>query len=268
MTEQINDRPQQADFLPAGVLLLLFAALFALILTSGITGTNKLVLPAASVDTASLQPGRWTGTRFRAANNTPLPPMQILVDVGEDGAVSGVLSLYPTNVPESAAPLVATNGCNIEFDALPRDDDGTTGITGVFTSSTTAVIQLNITDCAVKFYGPVVLEGRISGQYHVSYNETATLTLLNPEEQVLTPLQMGIGVFSNYCSACHGIYGQGAPGIPTLDTPEIRARSDAELLEIINLGLEGGLMPAWGEILSEEQKAGVLLVLRDPSVLR
>lgn len=207
------------------------------------------------------QAGRWLGKGF-TPESTNHPPLQLFFDVAVDGTFKGVLSLYPTHteIPPNAVDLIAKNGCNIEFDGFGGP------INGSFKSFTQAVVEVEAVTCEVKFYGNITLIEPVRGVFAAEYSESATLSLA--QGAVLTPLERGKGVFYNYCSACHGSYAEGAPGIPSLDTDQVRAKTDEELLTIINNGVLNTVMPAWGNVLSDEEKQGLLLLIRDLSVLK
>lgn len=257
MTKDMNGTPQI-------IVILIIAALVTWLVVNVTVVSRELVLPHAAEGVHPRQ-GRWIGTRFKQSGGGELPAMQVLMDVEEDGTLAGKVAFYPLNLPENAIDLVATNGCNVDFDALVGEDNA---IRGVFTSATSAVIQIDVRECVVKFFGPIAFDLPIQGQFRIEYNERASLSLIEDETRVLTPIEVGIGVYANYCSACHGSYGQGAPGVPSLLTEEVRRKSDDDLLETINLGVATTGMPAWGNILAEDEKFGILLLLDDMDVLR
>jgi cytochrome c5 len=190
--------------------------------------------------------------------------MQFMFDVADDGTLSGSASFYPTHVPEKARELVNQKGCLLHFDSLTSEDGR---IKGQFLTNRDAAIILRAEDCTVKFFGDILLDEPITGTWLVSYSEGATLALKQAANQPLTPLERGMAVFLNQCSACHGISGEGSPGIPSLNTENVRKRTDEELLEIINNGVFNTTMPAWGAVLTEEDKAGLLVLLHDLRVL-
>lgn len=245
--------------------VLVFLFLVALV-TGGLFALNpiekQLRLPSVA-QPATPQAGRWVGVAFESGG-ADAPAMQLLMDVAEDGTLQGTLALYPLDLPDNAIDLVAANGCLVPFEALTTDD---LPIRGVFVTPTQAAVQINVANCEVKFFGPITFDLPITGLYDLRYNEIATLSLLESQNRVLTPEEVGLGVFANYCSACHGNMGQGAPGVPSLMTEEIAKKTDAALLEIINLGVGATGMPAWGQILTEEEKNAVLLIIRNIDLL-
>lgn len=226
------------------------------------TRYSNLISRATPVITVSNpHAGRWLGKGF-SSESTTYPPLQLFFDVRVDGTLTGVLSLYPTNpeIPPNAVDLIAKNGCNVEFEGFGGS------INGAFVSFTEAIVEVEATTCQVKFYGEVTLIEAVHGVFNAEYSESATLALSQTSE--LTPLERGKGVFYNYCSACHGSYAEGAPGIPSLDTDQVRVKTDEELLTIINNGVINTVMPAWGNVLTDEEKQGILLLIRDLSVLK
>ncbi len=206
--------------------------------------------------------GRWMGRGF-TSQSPNYPPLQLFFDVTVDGTLTGVLSLYPSNpeIPRNAVDLIAKNGCNVEFDTFEGS------INGYFASFMEAFVEVEATRCQVKFFGEITLLEPVRGVFVAEYSESATAQLYQPDAP-LTPLERGIGAFLNYCSACHGSYAEGAPGIPSLNTPEAQAKTDEELLTIIKGGVINTVMPAWGNVLTEEERQGIMLLIRDLTALR
>lgn len=210
------------------------------------------------------QVGRWIGVAF-GTTQQDIPPMQLYFDINEDGSLKGHAKFYPLNAPENAQELVTNNGCNVSFDAL-KHEDGT--LDGQFISDKAATLLIRMQDCEIKFFGPMQLPTRVEGAWVVEYSQAATLALKQAANAPLTPLELGVGVFLNNCSACHGIYGQGAPGIPALISADVAKKSDDELRKIISEGVLGTEMPAWGKVLKPDEFEGVLVLLRDLGALR
>jgi mono/diheme cytochrome c family protein len=81
------------------------------------------------------------------------------------------------------------------------------------------------------------------------------------------PASLGRSVYRSHCIACHQADGQGNRGTTGADFvhDEARmARSDEELLRSIEHGLTGrvGVMPAWGAILTEDERRAALAYIR------
>jgi len=211
-----------------------------------------------AVDPSVAQVGRWQWTSFSASAES-YPPVQVYMDVADGGVVSGRLSIYPNSpeIPQSALTLIQQNGCNLDFESLDDAD----GVSGVFYSPTEARLRVNVGACTVKFYGGITLEAPVAGEFAVSYDEELTQMILHPRE--LTPIERGQRIFSQYCSACHGSYGEGMPGTPSLHEEQVRNFTDAELDEVIRNGRINTVMPAWGNVLSPEDFAGVIELVRN-----
>jgi len=209
----------------------------------------------------SVQSGRWQWQQF-TTTAVEHPPVQLWFDVVEGGGVSGILSIYPnaSDIPPEALTLVQQNGCNVGFAAL-----NTTPITGVFASATEAFVQVDVAECTIKYFGPYNLPQPISGQFAVAYDDALTQFLLNPAEP--TPIERGRRVFAMYCSACHGSYAEGAPGIPALNTDQVRGYTDEQVQTIIREGVINTVMPAWGSVLSAEDIQGVFELVRNIEIL-
>lgn len=217
-------------------------------------------MPLEPIDPADATVGRWQWTNFTTEAEV-YPPVQLWVDVSIDG-VNGVLSIYPDydEIPEASRTLIQQNGCNFEIESLNAD-----GVDGFFYSPTQARIQVNVNECNVKFYGPVTLREPLIGEFDIAYDAEMTELILHPRE--LTPIERGKQVFAQYCSGCHGSYAEGLPDIPALDTDQVRGYTDEQLDTIVRNGVAGTTMPAWGNVLSPENFAGVIELIRNIEIL-
>ena len=76
----------------------------------------------------------------------------------------------------------------------------------------------------------------------------------------------GQAIYRAHCQGCHQPDGRGLGGKVAADlgSPEVAARSDAALLEILARGTTGkvGAMPGWETTLTEQQRRDVLAYLR------
>lgn len=74
---------------------------------------------------------------------------------------------------------------------------------------------------------------------------------------------MGEGIFATQCAGCHGQDGQGVPGTyPALAGSPVATAEDptGAIRQVVN---GGGGMPAYGDILSDEEIASVLSYVRN-----
>jgi mono/diheme cytochrome c family protein len=73
----------------------------------------------------------------------------------------------------------------------------------------------------------------------------------------------GRTIYDKHCTACHGKSGKGIGTLPDLSDPATLAgRSDAQLFDKITNGGRGSGMPAWGSVLSEQQRWDVLAYMK------
>jgi len=80
---------------------------------------------------------------------------------------------------------------------------------------------------------------------------------------------LGKARFEQYCAVCHGHHAQGdgpmakatTPPAPSLVSPEVRKRSDQDLVRAMADGM-GVTMPAWRGILSDQDLLDVAAYLR------
>ncbi len=63
----------------------------------------------------------------------------------------------------------------------------------------------------------------------------------------------GIQLFAENCTICHGVNGEGSTlGVP-LNTPEVQAKDEAELLRTVTEGVPGTLMASWNQALEMDE---------------
>lgn len=68
--------------------------------------------------------------------------------------------------------------------------------------------------------------------------------------------------YEEYCAACHGYDGiPNLPGVPNFSVGESLDKNEAELIESIAKG-KGDIMPAWQDILSEDERVAILRYVR------
>ncbi len=89
------------------------------------------------------------------------------------------------------------------------------------------------------------------------------------EERVYDPavIEMGIDVYMDICLACHGPDMRGNGDVADLSARQTQRKSDAALLEIIRLGVDGTEMTGYRAMLTPEQIDAVLALIRSPEVL-
>lgn len=90
------------------------------------------------------------------------------------------------------------------------------------------------------------------------FKNTPALVLAENEDAI----KIGERLFSNYCATCHGADARGVPGFPNLrDSEWLYGNSPEKIHQSIAQGRQG-FMPAWEELLSEEQISGVVEYVR------
>ena len=73
---------------------------------------------------------------------------------------------------------------------------------------------------------------------------------------------LGRDTYEEFCGACHGYDGVPLlPGAPAFSKGERLEQSDTVLLKSISQG-KGDLMPAWQDILSEDERVAILVYVR------
>jgi cbb3-type cytochrome c oxidase subunit III len=80
-----------------------------------------------------------------------------------------------------------------------------------------------------------------------------------------TAHRSGAAIYKQRCAACHGARGKGAPGLkaPDFTDPEWQASTtDKAMTDIITLGKKDSPMPAFNNILREEEIGAVVTYVR------
>ncbi len=82
-------------------------------------------------------------------------------------------------------------------------------------------------------------------------------------------LSSGLVVYAENCAACHGANGSGTMIAPAIDTVDLRATPQDELVQLVNDGVPGTLMAGWENILTADQIDSVVsLLYRWPDLLQ
>lgn len=103
-------------------------------------------------------------------------------------------------------------------------------------------------------YGPIFEEYKSVPAHVLAENEDA--------------IKVGERLFSNYCATCHGADARGVPGFPNLrDNDWLYGNKPEQIHQSIAQGRQG-FMPAWKDILNEEQIASVAEYVRHLSGLQ
>ena len=82
-------------------------------------------------------------------------------------------------------------------------------------------------------------------------------------------LSSGLLVYAENCAACHGSNGAGTVIAPALDSADLRATPQEELVDLVNMGVPGTLMAGWEGMLSSGEVGAVLdLIYRWPEIVQ
>ena len=76
-------------------------------------------------------------------------------------------------------------------------------------------------------------------------------------------LSSGLLVYAENCAACHGANGAGTIIAPAIDSNDLRAMPQEEIVELVTKGVPGTLMASWGNLLTPDEISSVVdLILR------
>lgn len=211
--------------------------------------------------------GEWLGTRFYRPQESEMDYItRLTFETDDTNTITGVLTIFTEQVPENAVELVSTDGCVIEFEALPMPRTGD-GVYAAFINPTEAVVTFSVTTCQVKFFGEVTFDFPIIGTWRVDYQPNGIPVI--DESANLTPIERGAEIYGSFCSECHGLYMEGAPGYPALTGEESKlpGMSDEDILEVLYNGVDGTEMGPYASMYTSDQVQALMLLLRNPDVL-
>ena len=82
-------------------------------------------------------------------------------------------------------------------------------------------------------------------------------------------LSAGLLIYAENCAACHGANGAGTVIAPAIDSADLRATPQDEIVQLVNNGVSGTLMVSWANILSTDEIDSVVsLLYRWPDLLQ
>lgn len=134
---------------------------------------------------------------------------------------------------------------------------------------TAAALTAILAGCQATGHRPGSVETR--AVYFVKRKLTVRGTGANPVPATDETLRSGQKIFSYYCVVCHGLDGQNsgvpfaeqmAPPVPSLDSPDVQAYTDAQLKSIIENGIFPSGMPASKGTLSDDEMWQIVVYLR------
>jgi len=65
--------------------------------------------------------------------------------------------------------------------------------------------------------------------------------------QLRQDLDEAMTLYAENCAVCHGLAGEGIAAVPALNTPQMPEREAGDLFKLIERGVSGSQMPAWGQ---------------------
>lgn len=283
--------------LPLGLLMILMATV-GLIAAGPLAAEDEGDQPEPYIDLP--QSGNWQGAAFFGPAESQFAA-QVNMTVSAEGALEGAITFdfRYEGMSEDLIALMDTYGCRVTFDALSPE---TQPVSGYFADAGRVIGQFSTTECFLEEYGPLTFANPISGVWYADVlSEAAVVELFAPAEAV-EPTQAapepteapaepteaapageegaaaelidqellteGIRVYDWECSECHGRFGEGLPGTAPLEGRRIERMTDEAMLEIINYGVDGTEMSGYNRLLTEEEKAAVMLLIRNLDALR
>lgn len=211
--------------------------------------------------------GEWMGMEFYRSGDEIEYITRLEFILEEDGTLEGELRIFTDAVQEEdAVELVNEQGCVVEFEGL-ESNTTESSVYGSFVNNTEALVIFRVDHCDVKFFGEATFAHPIGGTWKASFQPNG-IPRIDPNAN-LTPIERGAQIYLGFCSECHGLYAEGAPGYPPFvgEESNIDTMTDEQILEILYNGVEGTEMGPYGNMYTEEQVADLMLLLRDPSIL-
>lgn len=215
--------------------------------------------PTPDMSGESVEPavGYWGGqAHFGAEDFIP----GVVFEVQEDGTLVGQLTFHPLDIDEEAAELVEKNGCVVTFDTSDTDEELPVYVH--FVEGELGYLTYWADSCTIKFFGDLEFE-EVSGLWEVQRQPE-----LAPVAEEATPIEVGIGIYDTICSSCHGAYGDGNSDVPPLNGDDIAVMTDDEIMHIIINGVPNTEMGPWAAGMTDEQRAGIIAILRNMDALQ
>jgi len=234
------------------------------------------VLSQSQIDAlaALIQYGSWDTVYAAAEARDLIPPVLVVAEVPDDVLVqvnalpdgdrlAGGLTLFATN-------CAACHGVNLEGSALAP---------ALSTDALRAKESYEIVRIVEQGVPGTLMAGWDAALSDADVDGLVALILRWPEVQAAgvaipvveaAPIDMspeaiarGDRLFSITCTSCHGTSGYGSPMAPALNNALfLSSTSDAQIRQIIAMGVPGTVMPAWSSRLSDAQLNDMIAYLR------
>lgn len=234
------------------------------------------ILSASQVDAlvALIQYGDWDNVSMIAEARDLVPPVLVVAEVSDE-TIAQVSSLPDGDLLANGLTLYAENcatchGANLEGSTLapalnnvdlrakePYDISLTIeqGVPGTLMAGWNAALD----DAEVNALVTFIL------RWPEVQNSGIEIPVVAAEPIDMSPEAIALGerLFNITCTSCHGVNGYGTAMAPALNNALfLDSTSDAQIHQIIAMGVPGTVMPAWSSRLSEAQINALIAYLR------
>jgi len=234
------------------------------------------MLSATQVDSlvALIQHGDWQTVYETAVARDALPPVLVVAEIPDEmkaqvealpdgGRLSVGLTLYAEN-------CTSCHGVNMEGTTLaPALDSETLRATESFEIA--RILEQGVPGTLMAAWDNALDDAQVDSLVALILNwpqvqdAGVAIPVVEAEPIDMSPeaIARGATLFNITCASCHGASGYGTPLAPALNNALfLDVTSDAQIRQIIAMGVSGTVMPAWGGRLSDAQMNDIIAYLR------
>lgn len=238
------------------------------------------VLSTAQINAlvALIQHGDWNNVYATAEARDLIPPELVVAEIPDDTFIqvsalpdgdqlAGGLTLYATN-------CAACHGANMEGTTLAPALN-TDELRATESYEIARVINLGVPGTLMAGWDAALTDDEVDAlvalilRWQEVQSAGVAIPVVEAEPIDMSPeaIARGARLFDITCTSCHGAEGYGTPMAPALNNALfLDSTSDAQIRQIIAMGVPDTVMPAWSSRLSEAQMNDLIAYLRSLAV--
>lgn len=235
------------------------------------------VFSQAQIDTlvALIQHGDWNDVYATAKANDRIPPEMIVAQIPQETIVQ--ISTLPdgeqlaVGLPSYATNCASCHGANMEGTTLAPALD-TDDLRGTETYEIARIIEQGVPNTLMAGWDAALGDAEVDAlvalilRWQDVQAAGVAIPVVEAEPIDMSPeaIARGERLFDITCTSCHGTDGYGSPMAPALNNALfLNNTSDAQMRQIIAMGVPGSVMPAWSSRFSDAQMNDIIAYLRN-----